>query len=324
MYLSVKSVCIVGGAGFIGSHIVEYLLTSSFAQILVIDDLSSGGIGRIEPYLIDPRVTFQKLDARDLTLLTKSLLDQRVDLVIHLASNPDIAAAMEKPTIDFERGTLITQSVVEASRLAGVQTVLYASGSGVYGDYGLLPCVESTTLPRPISTYGASKLAGESMLSAYANMCGLRCLAFRFGNVVGHRATHGVYYDFVNRLYSDPTKLHVRGNGNQSKSYVYINDVISAVFTAEAHHISGFDVFNVATDDYVSVREIAEMAIEIGGLERSLVRVTYEESERGWAGDVPIVRLSSDKLRALGWRCRFSSRKAIQLSLTSRWQECRA
>lgn len=316
-----NSICIVGGAGFIGSHFVEYFLSTSDARIFVVDDLSSGGVGRISSFLDEPLVKLLELDARDTRSLTVAMKENQIDTVIHLASNPDIAAAMENPTIDFDSGTLITQSVVEASRLAEVRTILYASGSGVYGDYGNSPCVESTTVPQPISTYGASKLAGESILSAYSHMCGMRCLAFRFGNVVGHRATHGVYYDFVNRLFEDSLSLNVRGNGNQSKSYVHVHDVISGVLIAESCHTSGFDVFNVATLDYMTVREIAEMAIISGGLEPDSVVVNYETSARGWKGDVPVVRLSSDKLRSLGWRNKFSSREAIELALTHRWRE---
>jgi len=318
-----KCICIVGGAGFIGSHFVEHLVKATNNQIVVVDDLSSGGLERIDPFLGESRVKFVKLDARNIEVLAMTLTNNRVDTVVHLASNPDIAAAMDNPTIDFNCGTLITHSVVEASRLASVRTILYASGSGVYGDYGDEVCVESRSVPRPISTYGASKLAGETILSAYAHMCGIRCLGFRFGNVVGHRSTHGVYYDFVNRLFDNPLELNVRGNGSQSKSYVHVSDVIAAVFRAESQQESGFEVYNVATCDNLTVREIVEMAITTGGLDRDSVTVQYEQSERGWLGDVPVVRLSSDKIRALGWVNKYSSREAMQVALISRWKEVR-
>jgi len=318
-----NSVCIVGGAGFIGSHFVEHLVNTSNDRVVVVDDLSSGGLERINPFLDEPRVRFVQLDAREIESLTTTLKQNCVDTVVHLASNPDIAAAMDNPTIDFDCGTLITQSVVEASRLANVRTILYASGSGVYGDCGDELCIESSTVPHPISTYGASKLAGETLLSAYSHMSSIRCLGFRFGNVVGHRATHGVYYDFVNRLFDNPLELNVRGNGNQSKSYVHVSDVISAVFKAESQQKSGFEVYNVATRDYLTVREIVEMAITTGGLNRDCVKIRYEESERGWLGDVPVVRLSSEKIRALGWDNKYSSREAMLNALNSRWEEVR-
>jgi UDP-glucose 4-epimerase len=319
----VKTYSIIGGAGFIGSHFTEHLLRDANARVVVIDDLSSGGSERINEFLNNEALKLVELDATNTDQLARVLADNNTNTIIHLASNPDIAAAMTSPSIDFDRGTLITESVIEAARLSMTSTVLYASGSGVYGDYGFETCYEDTTIPKPISTYGASKLAGEAILSAYAHMSKIRSIAFRFGNVVGSRATHGVYFDFVNRLHENPSKLEVRGDGSQSKSYVHVNDVINAVLLAESRTSSNFEVFNVATLDYVTVREIVDLAIATGGINRDKIDVIYEDSARGWLGDVPIVRLDSGRIRTLGWSSRFTSREAITAALESRWNEVR-
>ena len=172
-------------------------------------------------------------------------------------------------------------------RQSDADTILYASGSGVYGDFGKTEMRESDAVGLPISTYGASKIAGESLINAYCYMFGLRGRAFRFGNVVGPRQTHGVAFDFIRRLLNDPSQLHILGDGQQSKSYVHVEDVINAVLTA--YHSPGpqFDVYNVATGDHITVTEIAELAIQHLGLKRGAVRLCYSGGDRGWKETFP-------------------------------------
>ena len=239
------------------------------------------------------------------------------DTVIHLASNPDIAAAMTDPAIDFHEGTYLTHCVVEAMRRSGASRILYASGSGVYGDLGEIAATEDHGPMIPESTYGASKLAGEALIASYAAMFGMRGLAFRFGNVVGPHQTHGVGYDFVRRLVADPTRLRILGDGTQSKSYIHVEDVMDAVLLAHAVVEEPFRPFNVATGDYITVTEIAELAIEVLGLQPDEVELEYTGGARGWKGDVPIVRLSTDRIRSIGWTCRRPTREALRASLTS-------
>ena len=237
------------------------------------------------------------------------------EVVIHLASNPDIARAVTEPAIDFDEGTALTHAVVEAMRRAGAGTILYASGSGVYGDLGELEATEDHGPLIPISTYAASKLAGEAMIAAYCFMFGLVGRAFRFGNVVGPRQTHGVGLDFVTRLAADPGRLRILGDGSQSKSYVHVSDVVEAVLTALRRDRCRYQVYNVATGDYVTVREIADMAVEVAGLPSGSVVYEFTGGDRGWKGDVPVVRLNSDRIRALGWANRSGSGEALRSSL---------
>jgi UDP-glucose 4-epimerase len=238
-------------------------------------------------------------------------------VVIHLASNPDIARAATDPEIDFRAGTALTQKVVEAMRKTGVARILYASGSGIYGELGEIEAHEDFGPLIPISTYGASKLAGETLIASYCHMFGLSGRAFRFGNVVGARQTHGVGLDFLRRLVADPARLSILGDGWQSKSYVHVSDVVGAVLHIDRTTRAGpaYQVYNVATLDYVTVREIAAMAIAALGLEAGAVTLAFSGGDRGWKGDVPIVRLNSQRLRASGWDNRYTAKQAIRQSL---------
>jgi UDP-glucose 4-epimerase len=246
------------------------------------------------------------------------------DVVVHLASNPDIARAMTDPAVDFDEGTLLTHHVVEAMRQTETPSVLYASGSGVYGDLGEREIDEDWGPLTPISTYGASKLAGEALISAYSFMFGLSGKVFRFGNVVGPRQTHGVGFDFVRRLLDDATTLQILGDGRQSKSYIHVEDVVDAVLVADRSATDGYEAFNVATGDYITVTEIADLAVETVGLDPAEVQYEYTGGERGWRGDVPVVRLNTDRIRGLGWRNRRSSREALQDSMQALLEEARA
>jgi UDP-glucose 4-epimerase len=295
-----QSAFIIGGAGFIGSHFVDALLADSdVTSVTVFDNFSSGKHWHLEQWKSDPRLKIINGDVRNLQLLTESMVGHEV--VIHLASNPNIAAAATTPAIDFDQGTLLTHCVAEAARVSGSKTVLYASGSGVYGDIGEIEAAEDYGPLIPVSTYAASKLAGEALLSSYAYMFGLRAIAFRFGNVVGPRQTHGVGFDFVRNLRSDPSQITILGDGKQSKSYVFVGDIVKSVLLAHSKISLPFDVFNVATGDYITVSDIARIACEISGLDPDLVKFAYSGGDRGWKGDVPIVRLSSSKIRSLGW-----------------------
>jgi UDP-glucose 4-epimerase len=246
------------------------------------------------------------------------------DVVIHLASNPDIARAAVEPTIDFDQGTVLTQNVVEAMRATETPRILYASGSGVYGDLGETAIDEDWGPLLPISTYGASKLAGETLISAYAAMFGLRGRAFRFGNVVGPRQTHGVGFDFVRSLLADPARLRILGDGSQRKSYIHVLDVVDAVLLADGAGPNAYDVYNVATGDEITVAEIADIAAEALGLSPSAVEYDYAGGDRGWRGDVPVVRLQIEKIEALGWKCSRSTRDALRESLDALVSETRA
>jgi UDP-glucose 4-epimerase len=304
---------LTGGAGFIGSHFTDVLLgNSSVAAVTVYDNLSSGREWHFQQHLENPQFRFIRGDIADLGFLTRAMAGH--DVVIHLASNPDIARAVIEPEIDFQQGTVLTNNVLEAMRRSGVPRLLYASGSGVYGDLGEKTLREDHGPLLPVSTYGASKLAGEAMISAYCSMFGITACVFRFANVVGARQTHGVGFDFVRRLMENPRWLRILGNGNQSKPYIHVSDVVSAVLCAEERCSGAFCVFNVATDDAITVTEIACLAAECLQLDL-LPEFDYTGGDRGWKGDVPVVRLNADKISGLGWRPHSNSYEAMRRAL---------
>ena len=307
---------VVGGAGFIGSHFVDRLLADpATADVTVYDNFTSGRDWHLSAHADDPRFAVVRADVKDLRTLTDAMDGH--DTVIHLASNPDIARAMTEPDIDFHEGTYLTHCVVEAMRTSSARRILYASGSGVYGDLGEYEAPEDHGPMIPVSTYGASKLAGEALIASYAAMFDMSGCAFRFGNVVGPRQTHGVGFDFVRRLVADPTHLRILGDGSQSKSYIHVDDVVDAVLLAHSKVTDRFRAFNVATGDYITVREIAELAVEVMELDPARVRYEFTGGDRGWKGDVPIVRIATDRIRSLGWNCRRSTREALLASLQS-------
>lgn len=310
-----KRYFIVGGAGFIGSHFTDHLLSDvSVEAVTLYDNFSSGREWHFEHHLGDSRFKVVRNDVKNLNRLSEAMDGHHV--VIHLASNPDIARAVTEPEIDFNEGTRLTNNVVEAMRIVGVPRLLYASGSGVYGDIGTAEAFEDYGPLIPVSTYGASKLAGEALISSYCHMFGLSGRVFRFGNVVGGRQTHGVGFDFVRRLRQDPTQLRILGDGKQSKSYIHVDDVVAAVLCANENETSVFRVFNVATGDYISVTEIADLVTDILELQPR-PEYRYTGGDRGWKGDVPIVRLNTDRIRSLGWKNQLNCREALMRSIIS-------
>jgi UDP-glucose 4-epimerase len=304
----------VGGAGFIGGHLVDRLLAAPrVTRVTVVDNFSSGREWHLSHHKDDPRLAVQRETARNLRPLREGMVAH--DTVVHLASNPDIARALTEPRVDFDEGTLLTFNVLEAMREVGCNRILYASGSGVYGDLGDLEVDEDYGPLIPVSTYGASKLAGEVMISAYCSMFNISACVFRFANVVGPRQTHGVGFDFLRKLRQNPARLEILGDGNQSKSYIHIDDVLSAVLLAHEVTSEQFRVYNVASGDYITVSAIAGLAAECAGLKSSGVEYVATGGTRGWKGDVPIVRLDTNRIRKLGWHCKRSSEEALRDAL---------
>jgi UDP-glucose 4-epimerase len=297
----------------------QLLKDSTIERVVVFDNFSSGKRSHLSEMIGDNRLEVIEADLKEVELVKKGMAS--CETVFHLAANPDIAKAVTQPDVDFWEGTYLTQNILEAMRATGARKIIYASGSGVYGenpsiafreDYG--PCL-------PISTYGASKLACEALIASYCHMFGLTGRSFRFANVVGPRQTHGVGYDFIRRLKLDPTRLQILGDGSQRKSYLHVDDVLAAIFAVDAASHARYDVFNVATDDSMTVREIADLAVRISGLDPSSVRYEFTGGDRGWKGDVPIVRFDSSKIKALGWRPARTSVEAISAAMTAMRKE---
>ena len=259
---------------------------------------------------------------KKLIILDKDIYDsdiyeaaKNVHVTIMLAANPDISKAITEPDIDFHQGTVLTQIVLEAVRRGSCRRLLYASGSGVYGDTGLNYVDENFSPMQPISTYGASKLGCEALISSYCHMFDLKASAFRFGNVVGGRQTHGVAYDFIRRLRANSLELSILGDGMQTKPYIHISDVVLAMETALMKQSSMYSVYNVSPQDYSSVIEIAELVLTALHIKLDKCTIKYSGGDRGWKGDVPIVRLNCNKIRELGWSNRFTSTEALKKSI---------
>jgi len=308
---------ITGGAGFIGSHLVERLLSTSDATITVFDNFLTGTEKHLEKVRDNPRLTVIRGDIREPDLLTKSIAGH--DVVYHFASNADIAQAVVNPDIDFDNGTMLCRNVLEAMRKTGVRRIRFTSGSGVYGEIPPTPIAEDWPTMIPVSTYGAGKLAAEALISAYCHMFDFEGTVFRFANVVGPRQTHGVGYDFVRKLRANPQKLLILGDGMQSKPYIHVFDVLDAFALLELERRGPYEYFNVGTNDHITVREIADIVVR----EMNLSNVTYEYTggARGWKGDVPVYRLNTSKIRARGWASKYSSEGAVTHAIRSMIRE---
>ena len=316
-------VFISGGAGFIGSHLLHRLLRDPEVTCLVVfDNFSSGQRSYLEESLSDSRLRVVDADLKDLSALRTAMEGSTV--VYHLAANPDIAKAITQPDIDFWEGTYLTQNLLEAMRLTDTRKIFYTSGSGVYGEDPNVAFKETYGPCLPISTYGASKLACEGLISAYCHMFDCFGRAFRFANVVGPRQTHGVGYDFVRRLKNDPSRLQILGDGSQSKSYIHVEDVLAAISVAGSANDERFEIYNVATDDYITVKEIADIAVEESGLALGAVQYEFTGGERGWKGDVPIVRFDVRKIKSTGWQAQRTSVEAVRDSVRAMIKQIRA
>ena len=299
-----------GGAGFIGSHLVGRLLKSEGTECAVVyDNFTSGQQSYLQDLMRDGRLSVVEADLKDVGRVREAMAG--CDTIFHLAANPDIAKAITQPDIDFWEGTYLTQNVLEGMRQTGAARIFYTSGSGVYGEDPTVDFPENHGPCIPISTYGASKMASESLIAAYCHMFGLVARVFRFANVVGPRQTHGVGYDFIRRLKNDPTALRILGDGTQKKSYIHVDDVLEAIVLVADKSHKPYDVFNVATDDYVTVQQIADLAVAIAGLQPGQVRYDFAGGDRGWKGDVPVVRFDCSRIKALGWKNRRSAAEAL-------------
>ena len=312
---------IAGGAGFIGSHLVKTILSeTSNIEVTIYDNFSSGRLWHIDEVRQNKKLKVVEGDIKDLDKLVESM--KEADVVYHFASNPDISKAETQPDIDFWEGTYLTNNILEAMRINNVNNLLYASGSGVYGDTGYLMIHEDYSPMLPISTYGASKLGCEALICSYCFMFDLNAAAFRFANVVGPHQTHGIGYDFVKKLIKYPKELLILGDGTQSKSYIYVTDVISAMRLIEKSALSKYNCYNVATVDYITVAEIANIVVDVLNLNN--VNFKYAGGNRGWKGDVPIVRLGSEKIREYGWKNQYTCKEAIYKSVLSIYNDAKS
>ncbi len=296
---------VVGGAGFIGSHLVEALVERG--PVTVFDDLSVGRREFLNEPLQSGRARLCVANGLDLPALEREMRDHEV--VVHLAANPEARSGLANTRLDLEQGTLLSYNVLEAMRRTSVPQLVFASSGTVYGDTAL-PRREQDLEHLPISLYGASKLATEALISSFVECFGLKAWIFRFGNVVGPRGTHGAALDFLKKLERSPGELEVLGDGRQSKPYLHVQDCVAGVLFGFDHAQTPLNVFNLAPPDATSVRQIAELCVRASPYPDTRLRFTG--GDRGWRGDVPTSRLDASKLAELGFRVSSSSDQAVE------------
>ena len=299
---------VTGGAGFIGSHLCDALIARG-DQVWCVDNLCLGRVENIAQLQGNARFQFCKLDVLDREGLARLFKEASFDIVYHLAANSDIERGGQDHQIDLSLNFLTTVSVLEAMRAAGVKRIFFASTSAVFGEAHVRLHEESGPL-RPISFYGASKLAAESYISVFVNNYGFRAWILRFPNVVGERATHGAVYDFVGRLRQSPARLKVLGNGAQTKPYVYVADLVEAILCVVAQDGEPLAVYHAGNHSLTSVREIAAIVVEEMGL--AGIPIEFTSSDRGWVGDVPCFNYDFSKIEALGWRPSCDSTQSVR------------
>jgi UDP-glucose 4-epimerase len=306
---------ITGGAGCIGSDLAQALLARG-ESVVVLDNLSSGRLEHIEPMLGRDDFRFVEGDLLDQAALDDAF--DSVDMVYHLAANPDVKFTPGDPTDkDLKQNTLATYAVLETMRRNDVKRLAFSSTSAIYGICDKLPIDENQS-PRPISLYGASKLACEGLIYSFQHLFDMQCWVFRFANIVGPKVrTRGrtVIGDFAHRLTADPTSLQILGNGKQAKSYLRSDECVAAMLHAIEHANPGLSIFNLGCSDWITVDRIAELVVEAMGLKN--VKFSYTGSEGGWAGDVPRFLLDVSAINKLGWKSKYDSEHAIRYAIAS-------
>ncbi|MDI6708753.1 MAG: NAD-dependent epimerase/dehydratase family protein [Candidatus Thermoplasmatota archaeon] len=311
-----KKILVTGGAGFIGSHLVDRLLRAQ-AKVTVYDNLATGNKDFLKEHFSDENFRFIEGDLLDLNKLKEVMRAQ--NSVFHLAANSDVKKGTDKTNLDLEQNIIATHNVLEAMRLNKVKKILFPSTCTVYGENIPFPIPEGYAPLLPISLYGASKLACEALICAYCHSFDFQAWIVRLANIVGSRATHGIVLDFINKLNRNKKELEILGDGKQRKSYMLVEDCIDAMLFLLESSKDKVNIFNLATEDTVEVNKIAEIVVEEMHLKE--VSFRYTGSERGWRGDIPKIQLSIEKLKKLGWKPRYNSEESIRLAVRALLKE---
>jgi UDP-glucose 4-epimerase len=305
-----KTILVTGGAGFIGSHLCDSLIAHGYI-VIVIDNLSLGRKENIAHLLSDPHFRFIYGDLLDIQFLNSIFSEYHFDMVFHLAANSDIQKGGKDPLVDYELTFMTTFNVLQAMKEHGVTQLFFASTSAVYGETTDL-LGENYGPLLPVSNYGAGKLASEAYISAFSANYDIQVWIARFPNVVGERFTHGVIYDFVQKLKKNPYNLEVLGNGEQIKPYMYVKDLVLGIFFVWQNSKDRINIYNLGVETRTKVNEIAKMVIEEMGLNSQIV---YTGGDRGWVGDVPEFRYDLSKIHKLGWSAKYTSNEAVRLAI---------
>lgn len=296
---------VTGGAGFIGSNLVDRLLEQGH-EVVAYDNFSTGRHEFLQSAATSARFHLINGDTADRSRLAATMAG--ADVVFHLAANADVRFGTIHPDRDVQQNTLATFNLLEAMRASGVRRIAFSSTGSVYGEPSVFPTPETAPFPLQTSLYGASKLAGEALLQAYAEGFGFEVFIFRFVSILGERYTHGHVFDFCRSLRQDPTSLRVLGNGRQRKSYLYVQDCIAAVLLALERGSGRVNVFNLGTEAYCEVNDSIGWICAHLGVTPAL---HYSGGERGWIGDSPFIFLDTSRIRALGWQPRLDIREAV-------------
>ncbi|MCK5309190.1 MAG: NAD-dependent epimerase/dehydratase family protein [Thermoplasmata archaeon] len=301
---------VTGGAGFIGSNLVDALMEEGH-EVIAFDNLSSGEESYVAHHMGNDRFKLIKGDLMDPPSIEEAT--KGIEFVFHLAANPDVRHGIERTRIDLEQGTIATHNLLEAMRKNGVKKIGFSSSSTVYGEATELPTPETYGPMLPISLYGASKLACEGMISSYCHSFNMQAWMYRFANVIGHRGTHGVLVDFIEKLRNDPTNMEILGDGKQKKSYFLVQDCVAGLIMGTKKSNEQVNMFNLACEEWTDVTEVADIVTQEMNLEN--VEYHYTGGTRGWVGDIPRTWLSIDKARAMGWGPSHSSEEAVRLAV---------
>lgn len=308
---------VTGGAGFIGSHIVDELVRRG-QSVVVYDNLTTGFERHLEEARAAGTVDFVQADVLD----RSSLIDatKGVDVVFHLAANADVRGGPNNTGIDLEQNVVATHNVLEAARHAKVRELVFTSSAAVYGEPDVFPTPE-TYAPLQTSLYGASKLAAEAYVQAYGEYYGIRSFIFRFVSWIGERYSHGVIFDFVNKLKANPNRLDILGDGNQKKSYLHVEDGVQGIFRACDNLWELKNVINLGHEEFMTVTDLARIVCDEMGLEG--VEFHYAGGKRGWVGDSPLVHLDITKVKECGFQPRVSIeqgiRRTVRYLLNNEW-----
>ena len=306
---------VTGGAGFIGSHLVDTLVAQG-NEILVIDSLCAGRKETIAQHIDSCKVRFVKKD-----LLSDGWQDtiEGADRLFHLAADPDVRQSAVSPDPTLQNNIIATYRILESMRLHDVPELVFTSTSTVYGDATVIPTPETYTPLEPISVYGATKLACEALISAYCHSFGMKAWVFRFANIIGSRSGHGVITDFIQKLEKNPAELEILGDGRQTKSYLEVHECVAAMLFAVGHARDSVNTFNIGSEDWIDVRSIAEIVIEEMHIPGP--KFIFTGGERGWVGDVPRMQLAVDRIKALRWKPQLGSRESIRIAVRDMFAE---
>jgi len=304
-------VLVTGGAGFVGSHLVDRLCRDR-NEVVAFDNLSSGRLENIKKWLNTPNFNLVKADLLTPKKIRDSLSD--CETIFHLAANPEVKLGSVNPKVHFTQNIAATFNLLEAIRQAeDVKTLVFTSSSTVYGEAEKIPTPEDYTPLEPISVYGASKLASEALITSYAHTYGFDAIIYRLANITGLRAQHGVIHDFVNKLVKNPKKLEILGDGTQTKSYMDVEDCVNAMFKAMNGYRGRVEIYNVGSEDQVNVKEIADIVCEEMGLrDVEYVYTGGVNGGKGSKGDVKVMLLSIERIKGIGWKPTLNSRQAVR------------